>query len=63
MRELGIILGAHIFNYDEYTCRMFVDGNDWDEETTIQLLDEYIGKHPASKEPTQKMIEQVVFLR
>ena len=36
-------------------------GNEWDEETTIQLLDEYIGKYPASKEPAPKMIELAAF--
>jgi Virulence-associated protein E len=55
------LLGAHIFSYDEFACRMFIDGKDWDEETAVQLLDEYIGKHPANKEPTIKIIEQAAF--
>ena len=53
--------GTHIFSYDEFACRMFIDGGDWNEETTIQLLDEYIGKHPLNKEPTLKTIEQAAF--
>jgi putative DNA primase/helicase len=56
------LLSSHILAYDEFARKIYIDGNDWGEETAVQLLNEYISTNPhQTKEPTLKTVEQAVF--